>query len=262
MECTWGVLVVNFTIERKKATPDNPDMPRAGRTKTVSELFGVPKPPQTGRERLVAAAIELFYAHGFQAVGLDQIIAAAGVTKTTFYKHFESKDELMVVAVQTRDAWEMEAWDRAVRTIGGDDPRAQLLAFFDVLDTWFNDPDFRGCLFINTAAEFPNPHDPIHQAAAAHKRKSRDHFRTLAAAAGARDPEAFADRFTALLEGTLVLRQVHDRSDAVRVIRPAVEQLIAAELGASSSSQGGVTKRRRGASANPTEGDNFLHQTG
>ena len=97
-----------------------PDAPT--RTKSVSELFGLPDPPATGRERLVATAIELFYRHGFGAVGIDQVIAAAGVTKTTFYKHFEGKDDLMVAAVQRRDEWESQAWDRAVRKIAGDDP--------------------------------------------------------------------------------------------------------------------------------------------
>ncbi len=202
-------------------------MPPARRDKTVAELFGLPEPAKTGRQRIVAAAIELFYAHGFQAVGIDQVLAKAGVTKTTFYKHFESKDELMVEAIRCRDEWEMRAWQRAVEELAGEDPRAQLLAFFDVLDIWFNDPDFQGCIFINTAAEFPNPHDPVHEAAAAHKRRNRDLFRDLAARAGVRDPETFADRFTALLEGTLVLRQVHGRDDAARVIRPAVEQLLA-----------------------------------
>src|SRR5438874_12319333 len=99
----------------------------ATRTKSVTELLGVPDPPKTGRERLVAAAIELFYRHGFGAVGIDQIIATAGATKTTFYKHFESKDELMVAAVQRRDEWELQAWDRAVRKLAGDDPARQFL---------------------------------------------------------------------------------------------------------------------------------------
>lgn len=197
-----------------------------GSDKTIAELWGLPDPPKTGRGRIVAAAIELFYRHGFQAVGIDQVVAAAKVTKTTFYRHFESKDALMVEAVRCRDEWEMQAWARAVRELAGDDPRAQLLAYFDVMDLWFNDPDFKGCLFINTAAEFPNPHDPVHQAAAAHKRRARDAFRDLAAAAGVADPEAFADRYCALFEGTLVLRQVHDRNDAARVIRPAVEALL------------------------------------
>src|SRR6476659_6852995 len=108
-------------------------MPGA-RTKSVTELLGVPDPPKTGRERLVAAAVELFYRHGFGAVGIDRVIETAGVTKTTFYKHFESKDDLMVAAVQRRDEWESQAWNRAVRKIAGDDPRAQLIAMLDVMD--------------------------------------------------------------------------------------------------------------------------------
>ena len=135
------------------------------RAKSASELFGLPDPPKNGRERLVAAAVDLFYRHGFGAVGIDRVIASAGVTKTTFYKHFEGKDDLMVAAVQRRDEWESQAWDRAVRRLAGDDPAARLLATLDVLDLWFNEPDFRGCMFTNTAMEFPNPHDPVHQAA-------------------------------------------------------------------------------------------------
>ena len=112
--------------------------------------------------------------------------------------------------------------------MAGDDPAGQLLAVLDVMDVWFNDPDFHGCMFMNTAAEFPNPHDPVHQAAAAHRRKGRDHFRDLARAAGAEpaDAETFADCYTALIEGALILRQTHARNDAARVIRPAVQQLI------------------------------------
>ncbi len=198
--------------------------------KPVAELFGLPDEPKTGRDRLVHAAIELFYSHGFQAVGLDQILAAAGVTKTTFYKHFESRDDLVMAAIAQRDAWEMQAWQRAVQKIAGDDPQRQLLAFFDVLDIWFNAPDFRGCQFINAAAEFPDPRDPIHAVAAEHKRKTRDSFRNLAAAAGIADAESFADRYTALIEGTLILRQIHGRDDAARAIKPAVEAMLREEV--------------------------------
>lgn len=202
----------------------------AKRAKSVTELFGLPAPPKTGRERIVAAAVEVFYTHGFSAVSLDQVIAAAGVTKTTFYKHFEAKEDLMVAAVKRRDEWEWEAWGRAIRTLGGDDPRAQLLAVFEVADMWFNDPDFRGCLFINATAEFPNPHDPVHEAAAAHKRRTRDLFRDLARQAGGKNVERFADCFTVLFEGMLVLRHSHGRNDAARIVRPAVEQLLREHL--------------------------------
>ena len=101
-----------------------------------------------------------------------------------------------------------------------------MLALFDVLDTWFNAPDFRGCLFINTAAEFPDPHDPVHQAAAAHKRRNRDLWRDAAGAAGATDAETFADLYTLLVEGTLLLRQVPGRNDAAAVAKRAAQRLI------------------------------------
>ena len=178
------------------------------------------------REKFITAANELFYEQGFHATGLDQILDAVGVTKTTFYKHFESKEDLMEQAVRKRDRWESEAWGRAIRQRAGGDPRAQLLAVFDVLHEWFNAPDFQGCIFINTAAEFPNPNDPVHQAAAEHKRKARDGWRDAAKAAGAAEPEAFADLYTILVEGTLILRQVHGRNDAAKVARTLAEALL------------------------------------
>lgn len=194
--------------------------------KTIVELLGLPPQPTTGKARLIASGLELFYRHGFQAVGIDQVIDLAGVTKTTFYNHFESRDDFFVACVQQRDEWESKAWMRAIRKIAGDDPREQLIAFFDVLDRWFNDPEYRGCIFVNVAAEFTDPRHPVHQAAVAHKKKTRSAIRDMAAQAGASDPEAFADQFTILLEGTLLLRHVHERNDAARVAMPTVRALL------------------------------------
>jgi len=196
--------------------------------RTAAELLGVPPPPTNGRERIVYKAIDLFYRHGFHAVGLDRIIAETGVTKTTFYKHFESKDDLVVEAITKRHEWEMQAWARAIDARAGDDPRKRLLAVFDVLDEWFNAPDFGGCIFLNAAAEFADPREPAHQAAALYKRKVRDAWCETAKRAGAtRDQaETFADRYTALLEGTLIMRHVHGRNDAARFMRPMVESLL------------------------------------
>lgn len=203
--------------------------------KTAAELLGAPAAPRTARERILRTAIDLFYSHGFNAVGLDRILEAAGTTKTTFYKHFASKDELAVKALQERDVWEQQAWKRALASLAGDDPRAQLLATFDVLDLWFNDPEFRGCMFINAAAEFPNPNDPVHQAAAEHKRAAREGVAELASRAGARDPSAFADAYTLIFEGTLILRQAHGRDDAARMARPVVAALVEQHLSPSSA---------------------------
>jgi AcrR family transcriptional regulator len=162
------------------------------------------------------------------------VIAKAGVTKTTFYKHFEGKDDLMVAAVQRRDEWESQAWNRAVRQRAGADghPAEQFRAMLDVMDLWFNGPEYLGCMFTNAASEFPNPHDPVHQAAVAYKKKVRDYWRDLARAGGADQAgaEALADCFSAMIEGALTLRQTFGRNDAARVIRPAVDQLIATYL--------------------------------
>jgi len=138
----------------------------------------------------------------------------------------------MMAAVQRRDEWESQAWARAVQKLAGDDPARQLLAMLDVIDLWFNDPDFHGCMFTNAAAEFPNPYDPVHQVAALNKKKTRDYRRDLAVAAGADQAaaETFADCYTAMIEGALVLRQMHGRNDAARVVRPAIEQLISTYL--------------------------------
>lgn len=202
------------------------------RAKSAAEILGVPDAPKTGRERLVSAAVELLCRRASSAIGINQVIATAGVTKTTFYKHFESRDELMVAAVQQRDEWESVVWDRALRRMAGDDPTRRLLAMIDLFDSLFNDPEYHGCMFNNAAAEFPNPHDPVHQAAAAHKKKIRDQWRDLAIAAGAdaTAAETFADCFAALIEGALILRQTQGRNDAARAVRPAVEQLISTYL--------------------------------
>jgi hypothetical protein len=120
----------------------------------------------------------------------------------------------------------MDAWARAVEILAGENARAQLLGVFDVLDVVINEPSFRGCQFINAAVEFPNPHDPIHRAAVEHKQGNARWFRELAVRAGVREPDAFVDAYTMLFEGALVVRQVHDRDDAVRAVRPHVERLV------------------------------------
>jgi AcrR family transcriptional regulator len=199
---------------------------------SCAELFRPPRRASRGRDRLLDAAIELFYRHGFAAIGVDQVIATAGVTKSTFYKHFDGKDDLMVAAVELRDDWERAAWGKLVHERAGDDPRAQLLAVIDVMDAWFQDPRFHGCLLTNVIAEFPNRHDPVHQAAARRLRSIRDQRRAIALATGASPAvaEHFVDCFTAMIDGAIVLRLAQGRDDAARVLRPAVEQLIRALL--------------------------------
>lgn len=192
----------------------------------AAKIFGENDQPKEGKLRLLYEAINLFYRRGFNAVGVDQVIQAAGVSKTTFYKHFESKDELVLEAVQFQDAWEQGVWCEAVKELAGDDPKQQLIRYFDVLDVWFNDERFNGCVFINAATEFPDPNDPIHKAAVAAKLKMRQHVRDQAEAAGLEDVDAFADVYMVLAEGTLVYRHTYERDEAARLARPMVETLV------------------------------------
>ncbi|MEM6256829.1 MAG: TetR/AcrR family transcriptional regulator [Planctomycetota bacterium] len=194
--------------------------------RTAAELLGEMEPPKVGRDRLIVSAIDLCYRNGFHAVGLDQIIAHAGVTKTTFYKHFESRDDLLIAAIKKRDEWELKAWKRAIDEIGGDSMQQQLLAIYDLLDAWFNEPIYGGCMFINAASEFPNPSDPIHQAAAQHKIHFRQWVDEIAEQAELEDPKGFTDTYIMLLEGALVLRQVYGQNDAARKAKQRVIQIM------------------------------------
>lgn len=197
---------------------------------TVSELFGGGAKPRDTRERLLFKALDLFASHGIHAVGLDRVLAEVGVTKTTFYNHFASKDDLVIEAIRLRDAWESQAFRRGLQEKAGYDPRAMLLAAFDVLDEWFNHPDYRGCLFLLACAEFPAPHDPVHCAAASHFGLATEELTKIAAAAGVDDPAALAREWVLLMQGATTHRMVGGGDGAARLARGIAEQVLARRL--------------------------------
>lgn len=196
------------------------------RRQVATRALTLPEPAKAGRRRLIDVATRMFYERGISPVGLDEIVAEATVTKTTFYKHFRGKTDLVVASIEARHDWQMNAWREAVEVLVGSSPRAQLLGMFDVLDLVLNESSFQGCHFINAAAEFPNPHDPIHRAAARHKKASHEWFRDLAQQAGANDAQMFADAYAMIFEGTLVIRQVQDRADVARIAHEHVRRLL------------------------------------
>ena len=182
------------------------------------------------RERLVQAARDRFYRDGFAGVGLDQILADVGISKTAFYKHFESKADLMLAVMAAQDRW-LRGRFRATIEACDDDPRARLLAVFDVVDQIIKLDGFRGCFFVNVAMEFPLPHDPPHVAAAANKRAIHELVEDLAARAGADRPRELGRELVLLMEGAYVSRHVIGDAEAALVARRAAEAVIERHLG-------------------------------
>jgi AcrR family transcriptional regulator len=168
------------------------------------------------RERLLTAAYELFAQHGVQAVGVDAIIERSGVARQTMYRHFNSKQELVLSFLDRREQVWTRDWLQAECQRRATDPGEQLLAIFDVFGEWFHKPDFEGCSFINVLLEYPDASHPLHQAAAAHLAKIRGFLQALAAQAEVRDPESFARQWHILMKGSIVAAGEGDREAAQR----------------------------------------------
>jgi AcrR family transcriptional regulator len=175
---------------------------------------GTKNMPRNTRDRLIAAAGDLFYQTGFQAVGLDQIIAAVGITKTSFYKHFASKDDLIIAILDRRDRADIAEAVAYMRERGGADPRGQILALFDLLEAWFQRPDFRGCFFMNAATEFASRNDPIHRAAAAHGDHLAAEILLRAQAAGLTEAASVTKQLMLLVSGAIAARHAGGLTDA------------------------------------------------
>ena len=154
------------------------------------------------RMRLIDAALRLFLSHGVHITGVTAIASSAGVTKMTLYSHFPSKDSLIVACLDERDRrWREEVAHTLAKQ---PDPVSGMLAFFDLYQRFLLRDSGRGCLFVNSAAEFPQPDHPVRLAVSRHKQGIREHLSALAARAGVRDPDVAAEGLFILLEGCFV----------------------------------------------------------
>jgi AcrR family transcriptional regulator len=167
------------------------------------------------RQRVLDAAFRLFYARGIRAVGVDTIIAESGVAKATFYKHFPAKDDLVVAYLDRVDGiWSGQLHDAA--QAAGPEPRDQLVGLFDALGTACRRDGYRGCAFLNAAAESV-PGSPVHERTVAHKQAVLGWVEGLAAEAGAEHPAALARSLTLLLDGGLASGALDADPAAARV---------------------------------------------
>jgi AcrR family transcriptional regulator len=171
------------------------------------------------RERLLTAAYELFARQGVQAVGVDAIIERSGVARQTMYRHFGSKQDLVLAFMARREELWTYGWLAAEVRRRTDDPRERLLTIFDVFDEWFRAPGFEGCSFINVMLEHPDQQHPLHRAAAEYLAHIREFLSGLANDAGIADPEGFAGQWHILMKGSIVSAGEGDRDAAMRARR-------------------------------------------
>ena len=182
----------------------------------------------SARDRILDAAFRLFYARGIRAVGVDLIIAESGVAKATFYKHFPAKDELVLAYLDKVDGiWTGQL--RAAATAAGPDPAEQLIGAFDALGTACLREGYRGCAFINAAAE-ATPGTPVHERTVAHKQAVLAWLRDLAARTDADNPDSLARSLALLLDGGLADGALAADPESARAAKQAARALIGAAL--------------------------------
>ena len=178
------------------------------------------------RERLIESAIRRVYRDGFRSVGIDQILTDVGISKTAFYKHFDSKEDLMLAALDKQHQWLLETFRAMICERGGPTPLSRLHAVFDVVERLIESEGFQGCIFVNAAMEFPLPHEPAHVAAAENKQAIEGILCQLAHDAGAADPVGLARELCLVIEGTYITRQVSGDSRTIDIARRIARLLI------------------------------------
>jgi len=180
-------------------------------------------------ERIRSTARDLFYREGIRAVGVDEIVTSAGVTKPSLYRSFASKDELAAEYLRDYDG---EFWQRfeAGAATHPDDPREQLRIYLRHLSARAVQPDYRGCGLTNAAVEYPQADHPARKVAQASKRRLQARLADMCRAIGADNPEVLADGLLLLIEGSYASGQMFGRNGPARSLVEVADALIDASL--------------------------------
>jgi AcrR family transcriptional regulator len=168
------------------------------------------------RERILESAYELFSTRRVRAVGVEEVIERADVAKATLYRHFPSKDDLVLAFLRRREEVWTHGWVETEARRRGSSPEQRLLSIFDLFDEWFHRADFEGCSFINVMLETASLDHPIGRASADHLENIRGVLGQLAEEAGLRDPDEFAKSFHIRMKGSIVQAGEGDVEAAAR----------------------------------------------
>ncbi len=179
----------------------------------------------TKRDELVQKALQTFYRNGFQATGMDMLVAESGISKTSMYKHFRTKEDLILAVLRLRDEQFRNWLYRRMEEKAGT-PQQQLIAMFDALEEWFDEPGYKGCMFIKASSEYQDASHPIHKQSADHKRMLESHITNLAEQAGMENPGALARQLLILKEGAIVTAHMGHTDNPAKDAKAAAIQLV------------------------------------
>jgi AcrR family transcriptional regulator len=196
----------------QKPLPQPPDKP----AESADAVGATPPEVESGRERVMRAAYELFSRYGTRTVGVDAVISEAGVAKMTLYRNFASKDELILAFLERREALWTHGWVRAETQRRAQSPAQRLLAIFEIFGEWFARPDFEGCSFVTTLLEVCDRESPVRQACVQHLANIRSYLCELASQAGVADPDSFARQWHILMKGSIIAAAEGDIHAAAR----------------------------------------------
>jgi AcrR family transcriptional regulator len=179
------------------------------------------------RDRVLDTACRLFYERGVRAVGVDLVVEKAGVAKTSLYRHFKTKDDLIAAFLAREDADFWGTWDRVARE-NQDDAAAELDAHLGWIGERVGRANYRGCPQINVAAEFPEADHPARKVATQHKREMRARLKDIAARLRVKRPNELAGQLAVLINGAFVSSQLFAPGEATPLLRDTARALIAA----------------------------------
>ncbi len=179
----------------------------------------------TKRNELVQKALEAFYQNGFNATGMDTLVRETGISKTSMYKHFRTKEDLILAVLRLRDENFRNWLYRRMEELA-ESPRDQLIAMFDALEEWFGEPGYKGCMFIKASSEFQDASHPIHKQSADHKRLLERYVTELAAKAGLAEPGELARQLLLLKEGAIVTAHLGHTENAAYDAKTAAIALL------------------------------------
>ena len=176
------------------------------------------------KDKVFQTAAQLFYQHGYRAIGVDTLAAESGIGKMTLYRHYPSKDDLIVAYLRESDELFWNNFEQIVQ--GSPTPREKLQAFFESLQDYVTTPACYGCPFLNVATEYPEKDYVGHQTALKHKQSVRARFHDLAKEAGAREPEVLADQLFLLMDGAYMASRMFGPKNPASHLAEAARILI------------------------------------